>query len=110
MTTSSKTSNRAIADMLGIDMRTIQRIRKRLEKEKDSRAVIHRAPKTLEDHKKSQDIHFFALVEEKIQTDPGTSIRTIPRELNVDKKTVQRCVGEDLCCKSYRLLTMQLTV
>lgn len=106
--TSGKASNRAIADMLGIDIRTIQRLRKRLEEEKDPRAIIQRMPKALEDRRKSRDGNFIALVEEKIQTDPGTSIRAIARELNVDKKTVQRCVEEDLRCKSYRLQTGQL--
>ncbi len=108
VTSSGKTSNRAIGDMLGIDIRTIQRLRKRLEEEKDPRAIIQRAPKALEDRRKSRDVDFIALVEEKIQADPGLSIRANARELNVDKKTVQRCVEEDLRCKSYRLQTGQL--
>ncbi len=102
VTTSCNTSNMGIADMLRMDMMTIQRLRKRLEDKKHPRAVIQRVPKTLEDCRKSREVNFASLEEEKVHTNPGTSIRTLPRELNVDKKTVWRCIKADLHCKSYR--------
>ena len=40
--------NRTIANTLGVDMRTIQRTRKKLEESKDPRGFITRAPKSLE--------------------------------------------------------------
>ena len=58
--------------------------------------------------RKSRDIDFIALVKEKIYAHPGTSIRASTNELNVDKKTVQRCIEKDLRSKFYKLQTVHL--
>jgi DNA-binding transcriptional regulator YhcF (GntR family) len=100
--------NRTIANTLGVDMRTIQRTRKKLEESKDPRGVITRAPKSPDDLRKSRDADFVKRVQTMIDNDPSQSMRSMAAELRVDKRTIQRCVDEDLRCKSYRMQTGQL--
>ena len=89
-------------------MRTIQRTRKKLEESKDPRGVITRAPKSLDDRRKSRNADFVKRVEAMIDIHPSKSMRSMAAELGVDKRTIQRCVDEDLHCKSYRMQTGQL--
>ena len=58
--------NRTIANTLRVDMRTIQRTRKKLEESKDPRGIITRAPKSLEDRRKSRYADFVKTVETMI--------------------------------------------
>ena len=88
--------NRSIADTLGVGMRTIQRIRKKLEESRDPRGVITRAPKSFESRRKSRNLEFIKKVEEMIKDDPSRSLKSMADELGVDKKTVKRCIDEDL--------------
>ncbi|KAF2367466.1 hypothetical protein FHG87_001773 [Trinorchestia longiramus] len=50
--------NRTIANTIVVDMRTIQRTRKKLEESKGPRGVIKRASKSLDDRRKSRDAYF----------------------------------------------------
>ena len=100
--------NRTITNTLRVDMRTIQCARKKLEESKDHCGVFTRAPKSLDDHRKSRDADFVKRVEAMIDINPFKSIRSMATELGVDKRTIQRCVDEDLRCKSYRMQTGQL--
>ena len=89
-------------------MRTIQCTRKKLEESKDLRGVITRAPKSLDDRRKSRNVDFVKRVEAMIDINPSKSMRSMTAELGVDKRTIQRCVDEDLHYKSYRMQTGQL--
>ena len=100
--------NRTIANTLGIDMKTIQRTCKKLEKSKDLHGVITRAPKSLDDRHKLRNADFVKRVEAMININPSKSMKSMAAELGVDKRTIQRCVDKDLCCKSYRMQTGQL--
>ena len=95
--------NRIILNTLGVDMRTIQCTRKKLEKSKDLCGVITIASKSLDDHWKSRDADFVKRVEAMIDINPSKSMRSIAAELGVDKRTIQQCVDKDLHCKSYRI-------
>ena len=50
--------NKTIANTLRVNIRTIQCTRKKLEESKDLRGVITRAPKSLDDCRKSRDADF----------------------------------------------------
>ena len=80
--------NRTIANTLGVDMRTIQRTRKKLEESEDPRGVITRAPKSLDDHRKSRDADFVKRVKAMIDINPFKSMRSMAAELGVDKRTI----------------------
>ena len=67
-------------------MRTIQRASKTLEESKDSRGVITRAPKSLDDHRKSRNVDFVKTVEAMIDINPSKSMRSMAAELGVDTK------------------------
>ena len=81
--------NRTIANTLGVNIRTIQRTRKKLEESKDPRGVITRAPKSLDDHRKSRDADFVKRVEAIIAINPSKSMRSMAAKLGVDKRTIQ---------------------
>ena len=100
--------NRTIANTLGFDMRIIQHTRKKLEESKDPHGVITRAPKSLDNCWKLRNADFVKRVEAMIDINPSKSMRSMAAELGVDKRTIQRCVDEDLHCKSYRMQTGQL--
>ena len=103
-----KLDNRTIANTLRVNMRTIQCTRKKLEESKDPHGLITRAPKSLDDHQKSRDADFVKRVEAMININLLKSMRSMAAKLGVDKRTIQRCVDEDLYCKSYRMQTGQL--
>ncbi|KAF2361856.1 hypothetical protein FHG87_007387 [Trinorchestia longiramus] len=92
----AEVDNKTIANTNGVDMSTIQRTRKKLEESKDPLGVITRAPKSLDDRRKSRDADFVKRVETMIDNDPSKSMRFMAAELGVDKRTIQRCVDEDL--------------
>ncbi|KAF2347196.1 hypothetical protein FHG87_022048 [Trinorchestia longiramus] len=93
--------NRTIANTIRVDMRTIQRTRKKLEESKDP--CITRAPKSLDDRRKSRDVDFVKRVETMIDNDLSKSMRSMAAELGVDKRTIQRFGDEDSRYKSYRM-------
>ena len=70
-------------------MRTIQRARKKLKESKDPRGVITRAPKSLDDRRKSRNADFVKRVEAMININPSKSMRSMAAELGVDKRTIQ---------------------
>ena len=104
----SDVDNRTISSTLWVDMRTIQRTRRKLEESKDFCGVITRAPKSLDNCRKSRDADFVKRVEALIDINLSKSMRSIAAKLGVDKRTIQRCVDEDLRCKSYRMQTGHL--
>ena len=73
--------NKTIANTLRADMRIIQRTSKKLEESKDPRGVITRAPKSLDNHRKSRDADFFKRVEAMININPSKSMRSIAAKL-----------------------------
>ena len=81
--------NRTIANILGVDMRTIQHTHKKLEESKDPLKIITRAPKSLDDHWKSRDADFVKRVEAMIDINPSKSMKSMAAELGVDKRTIQ---------------------
>ena len=81
--------NRTIANTLGVDMRNIQRTCKKLEESKDLRGVITRAPKSLDNRRKSRDADFIKRVEAMIDINPSKSMRSMASELGVDKRIIQ---------------------
>ena len=85
----SEVNNQTIANILRVDMRTIQHTRKKLEESKDPRGVITRAPKSLDNHWKSRDTDFVKRVEAMIDINPSKSMRSMVAELRVDIRTIQ---------------------
>ena len=77
--------NRTIANTLVVDMRTIQHTRKKLEKSKDSHGVITRAPKSLDDCRKSRDADFVKRVEAMIDINPSKFMRSMAAEQGLIK-------------------------
>ena len=69
------------------------------------RAIIKRKEKEIEDWRKARDENFLSKVESEISRDPSMSIASLARKFDVDRKTMSRCISEDLHCKSYRLQT-----
>lgn len=104
-----KVTNREIANTLGVQMRFIQRIRKRLEEDKEHPdSIIKKKMKAKEDRRKARDDSFIKRVEAVILDDPSRSIASLAREFGVNRNTMTRCIQEDLRCRSYRLQTGQL--
>ena len=101
-------NNRTIINTLGVDMRTIQHTHKKLEESKDPHGVITRAPKSLDNCRKSTDADFVKRIEAMIDINPSKSMRSMAAELGVDIRTIQQYVDKDLPCKSYRIQTGQL--
>ena len=103
-----KLTNKELCNILGLNARFVQRIRKRLEVDKENpRAIIKRKEKEIEDQRKARDENFISKVESEISRDPSMSIASLARKFDVDRKTMSRCISEDLRCKSYRLQTGQ---
>ncbi|KAF2360730.1 hypothetical protein FHG87_008521 [Trinorchestia longiramus] len=75
--------NRTIANTIGVDIRTIQRTRKKLGESKNPRGVITRAPKSLDDRRNSREADFVKRVETMIDNDPSKSVRSMAAELGV---------------------------
>ncbi|KAF2354488.1 hypothetical protein FHG87_014756 [Trinorchestia longiramus] len=75
--------NRTIANTIGVDMRTIQRTRKKLEEGKDSCGVITGAPKSLDDRQKSRNADFVKRTETMIDNEPSKSMKSIAAELGM---------------------------
>ncbi|KAF2351543.1 hypothetical protein FHG87_017702 [Trinorchestia longiramus] len=75
--------NRIIANTIGVDMRTIQRTRKKLEENKDRCGVITRASKSLDDRRKSRDADFVKRVEIMIDNDLSKFMRSMTAKLGV---------------------------
>jgi len=98
---------REISEMLGVHLRTVQILKKRLEEGKDPRAIIQRVPKTLQVKRKARDPGFIAKLEQMLEECPSINQTTIARQLNVDNTTVRKCLEEDLRSKSYRIQTAQ---
>ena len=104
----SEVDNRTIANTLGVNMRTIHHTHSKLEESKDPCGVVTRAPKSLDDCQKLRDADFVKRVEAMIDINSSKSMKSMAAKLGIDKKTIQRCVYEDLRCKSYRMQTGQL--
>ncbi|KAF2366236.1 hypothetical protein FHG87_003003 [Trinorchestia longiramus] len=68
---------------IGVDMKTIQRTRKKLEEGKDPRGVVTRAPKSRDDRRRSRDADFIKRVETMIDNDPYKSMRSMAASLGV---------------------------
>eukprot|EP00096_Caligus_rogercresseyi_P006819 TRINITY_DN236_c0_g2_i2.p1 TRINITY_DN236_c0_g2~~TRINITY_DN236_c0_g2_i2.p1 ORF type:complete len:136 (-),score=11.99 TRINITY_DN236_c0_g2_i2:414-821(-) len=92
-----KLTNKELCNILGLNARFVQRIRKRLEVDKENpRAIIKR--KEIEDRRKARDENFISKVESDISRDPSMSIASLARKYDVDRKTMSRCISEDLRC------------
>ena len=100
--------NSTISKALGIPMRTIQDIRKELERSGDPGMVVKRKAKPQEASRTVREADFVARVQAIIDDDPGKSMRAIARVLKVGDTTVRRCVSQDIRYKSYAMRTGQL--
>ena len=89
-------------------MRTIQHTHMKLKESKDLHGVITRAPKSLDNCRKSRDADFVKGFKAMTDVNPSKFMRSMAAELGVDKRTIQQCIDEDLHCKSYRMQTGQL--
>ena len=96
-----------IADLLGVDRRRVNELRKALKETRDPRKVISRAPKAPMAARKARSQEFINNVRDIMETTPDRSFRSIAKDLNVSDFTIRQCVNEDLRCKSYRLQTGQ---
>ena len=70
--------------------------------------VVKRKAKSKGATRTVRDTAFITMVQSIIDNDPGWSMRSIARELDVGESTVRRCVYEDLRYKSYAMRTEQL--
>ncbi|KAF2356368.1 hypothetical protein FHG87_012877 [Trinorchestia longiramus] len=75
--------HRTIANTIEVDMRTIPCTRKKLEESKGPRGVITKAPKSLDDWRKSRDADYVKRIETMIDNDPSKSMRYVAAELGV---------------------------
>ena len=82
-------SNQTIAGTLGANVRTVQRIRKKLEETWYIDATIQRAQKDEGATRKVRDADFVDKVKKMVDDDPNTSMRTMSRHLNVSEGTVR---------------------
>ena len=57
---------------------------------------------------KKRSPEFLAILQEKINEDPGTSIRNLAVQMNVCDRTMRRAISEDLRCKSYVIKVRQM--
>uniref|UniRef100_A0A0K2TNN5 Uncharacterized protein n=1 Tax=Lepeophtheirus salmonis TaxID=72036 RepID=A0A0K2TNN5_LEPSM len=93
-------SNSTIASTLGVSLRTVQRIRKKLEDTWDVDATLKRAPKEEGADRKVRDTYFVNKVKKMVEDDPTRSMRAMARDLGCHEKTIRDCISEDLqMCK-----------
>ena len=105
--TKGKASNRDIADMLGVQIRVVQLIGEKLNSGEEPRDVIQRKKRTRDSLRTSRTEDFIKRLEAQILEEPAMSMQALATEFNVDRKTISRCINQDLRCRSYRLQTGQ---
>ncbi|QQP32938.1 Uncharacterized protein FKW44_024138, partial [Caligus rogercresseyi] len=96
-------SNSTIASTLGVNLRTVQRIRKKLEDTWDVDVTIKRAYKEEGAARKVRDTDFVGKVMKMVEDDPIRSMRARSMDLGCHEKTIRDCVSEDLRCRSYKI-------
>jgi len=79
-----------------------------LEETWDIDATIQRAQKDEGATRKVRDADFVDKVKKMVDNDPNTSMRALPRHLNVSEGTVRLCVYEDMRCSSYKMQVGQI--
>ena len=70
--------------------------------------VVKRKAKSKGATRTIRDTAFITTVQTIIDNDPGRSMRSIARELDVGESTDRRCVYEDIRYKSYAMRARQL--
>ncbi len=105
--TKGMATNRDIADMLGVQIRVVQLIRERLNSGENPRDVIQRKKRAEGSRRTSRTEDFIKRVEARILEEPSMSMQALAKEFDVDRKTISRCIQQDLRCRSYRLQTGQ---
>ena len=88
-----------------MQIRTVQRLRAQLNASDDPLEVVEQKPKAEDTARKTRTQEFIEKVLEIIDETPQ---RLIVRDLGISHTTVNACVKEDLKCKSYRRLTIQI--
>ena len=96
-------TNRDISNTTGLNMRTIQRVRSKLEESLNPRETISRSRRSQEDSRKARDAEFVEKVRTIIDRSPTRSFVSMGKELGVSDKTVRSCVNEDLKADSIAL-------
>ncbi|QQP54805.1 Uncharacterized protein FKW44_007755, partial [Caligus rogercresseyi] len=87
----------------GVNLRTVQRIRKKLEDIWDVDTSIKRAHKEEGVARKVRETDFVDKVKKMVLDDPTRSMRAMARDLGYHEKTIRDCVLEDLRCRSYNM-------
>jgi transposase len=97
---------REISDFNNISLRTVYNEKQRFDESVDSGQSPADVSSERKQHKRrsdARDVNFVQLVQEMISEDPGRSMRSMARELEVSDSTIRRVVEEDIRYKSYAL-------
>ena len=104
LSTDPSYDNRTIASTLKMQIRTVQRLRARLNTSDDPLEVVELKDTARKTHTKE----FIEKVQAIIDETPQRPIRKIARDLGFSRTTVNACVKEDLKCRPYRRQTSQI--
>ena len=104
LSTDPSSVNRTIASTLKMQIRTVQRLRPRLNATENPLEGVEWKDTT----RKTRTKEFIEKVQAIIDETPQWPIRQIARDLGVSHTTVNACVKEDLKCRSYRRQTSQI--
>ncbi|QQP39073.1 Uncharacterized protein FKW44_019839, partial [Caligus rogercresseyi] len=96
-------SDSTIASTLGVNLRTVQRIHKKLEGTWDVDVTIKRVYKEEGAARKVRDTDFVDKVMKMVEDDPTKSMRAMSRDLGCHEKTIRDCVSKDLKYRSYKM-------
>ncbi|QQP53782.1 Uncharacterized protein FKW44_006381, partial [Caligus rogercresseyi] len=81
-----------------VNLRTVQRITKKLEDTWDAETAIKRTHK---ENEGARDTDF--VNKARVEDDPIRSMRAMSRDLACNEKTIRDCVSEDLRRRSYKM-------
>ena len=104
LSTDPSYDNRAIANTLKMQIRTVQRLRVQLNASDDPLEVVERKDTT----RKTRIKEFIEKVQAITDETPQRPILQIARDLGVSHSTVNAYMKEDLKCRSYRRQTSQI--
>ena len=92
-----------IAEMTGVPLKTVQKIKKLPCKTKDPSAVISNEKVSQEDVRCIRTTEFINKIQKMVNIDPSKSFLSMAKEKQCTDMNVRACSMEDLCCRSYRM-------
>ncbi|UYV80156.1 hypothetical protein LAZ67_18001842, partial [Cordylochernes scorpioides] len=101
-------SPKEIVDFLKLPKTTIYRVKKQFDEADSNKEGIATRKKHSRRSDRVRDEEFVKNVKEKIDGNPGKSMRAIAKEMDVGSMTIVRTIHEDLGLKSYALRKGQL--